>query len=131
MPATVSLLVAMGAFIGGDRPDRPTRTWKASAVCWAGTLPYPLALAAMLYGVDCGGLPMLAQIALTLAILMPLGLMVYRIAYQPIADTDAGAADRLSGGASDLTGLGLANSSAPRACALFSEKQPDSRKVSP
>ena len=110
VPATVWLLVAMGAFVAaldliGRLRDRDMEG-VGGLVGW--NLAYPLALAALLHGVDAAGLPMVAQIALTLAILVPLGPMIYRIAYQPIADTSvlvlliASVAVHLI-----LTGLGL------------------------
>ncbi len=110
VPATVWLLVAMGAFVAvidliGRVRDKDMEG-VGGLVGW--NLAYPLALAALLYSVDGSGLPMVAQIALTLAILVPLGPMIYRIAYQPIADTSvlvlliASVAVHLI-----LTGLGL------------------------
>jgi len=110
VPGTVWLLVAMGAFVAlidgvARLRDRDTEGL-GSLLGW--NLAYPLALAALLYGVNPGELAMPLQIALTLAILVPLGPMIYRIAYQPIADTSvlvlliASVAVHLM-----LTGLGL------------------------
>ena len=110
VPATVWLLVAMGAFVAAidglaNLRDRDTEGL-GSMLGW--NVAYPLALAALLYSVNLGELAMPLQIALTLAILVPLGPMIYRIAYQPIADTSvlvlliASVAVHLI-----LTGLGL------------------------
>ena len=110
VPATVWLLVAMGAIVAAidglaRLRDRDT-DGLASLLGW--NLAYPLALAALLHAVEPGGLPMALQILLTLAILVPLGPMIYRIAYQPIAETSvlilliASVAVHLI-----LTGLGL------------------------
>ncbi|PEH85265.1 branched-chain amino acid ABC transporter permease [Burkholderia gladioli] len=46
----------------------------------------PLALFALAHAVAAMALPMLAQIALTLAIVVPMGRFIYRLAYQPIAE---------------------------------------------
>ncbi|WP_141351296.1 branched-chain amino acid ABC transporter permease [Zoogloea ramigera] len=110
VPATVWLLVAMGAVVAvvdglARLRDRDTEGL-GSLLGW--NLAYPLALAALLHAVESGGLPMALQILLTLAILVPLGPMIYRIAYQPIAETSvlvlliASVAVHLI-----LTGLGL------------------------
>jgi branched-chain amino acid transport system permease protein len=110
VPATVWLLVAMGAVVAvvdglARLRDRDTEGL-GSLLGW--NLAYPLALAALLHAVEPGGLPMALQILLTLAILVPLGPMIYRIAYQPIAETSvlvlliASVAVHLI-----LTGLGL------------------------
>ncbi|WP_374247092.1 branched-chain amino acid ABC transporter permease [Zoogloea sp.] len=110
VPATVWLLVAMGAWVAAldliGRARDGDLEGVGGLLGW--NLAYPLALAGLLHGVEAGGLPMAAQIALTLAILVPLGPMIYRIAYQPIADTSvlvlliASVAVHLI-----LTGLGL------------------------
>jgi branched-chain amino acid transport system permease protein len=47
---------------------------------------YPLALLAVLKLVPVPSLPMAVQILLALAIVVPLGPMVYRLAYQPLAE---------------------------------------------
>lgn len=49
-------------------------------------LAYPLAAAAAVFLVKTGELPMLAQILLSLALVVPLGPMIYRLAYQPLAE---------------------------------------------
>ncbi|MDQ5941940.1 MAG: branched-chain amino acid transport system permease protein, partial [Pseudomonadota bacterium] len=46
----------------------------------------PLLLWLLLTSVDLVGLPLIGQIALALAIVVPLGPMLYRLAYQPIAE---------------------------------------------
>ncbi|ABC36713.1 branched-chain amino acid ABC transporter, permease protein [Burkholderia thailandensis E264] len=46
----------------------------------------PLAIYAVTRSVAAQPLPMIAQIALTLAIVVPLGPFIYRLAYQPIAE---------------------------------------------
>ena len=78
VPATVWLLVAMGAVVAvvdglARLRDRDTEGL-GSLLGW--NLAYPLALAALLHAVEPGGLPMALQILLTLAILVPLGPMM-------------------------------------------------------
>ncbi|HRG70463.1 MAG TPA: branched-chain amino acid ABC transporter permease, partial [Thauera aminoaromatica] len=48
-------------------------------------LGYPLALAAALGGLAVDELPLAVQVLLTLAIVVPMGPMMYRLMYQPIA----------------------------------------------
>ncbi len=50
------------------------------------TLAYPVAIALVAMWAAPKGLPMLAQAALTLAIVTPLGNLLYRIAYESLAD---------------------------------------------
>ncbi len=52
-------------------------------------LLYPLAVLAALYGLPLATMPMAAQILLTLALLVPLGPLLYRLVYQPVADAPA------------------------------------------
>ena len=56
---------------------------------FAGKLAYPAALLALVYTLPLATLAMPLQIALTLALLVPLGPLLYRIVYQPIADAPA------------------------------------------
>lgn len=52
-------------------------------------LLYPLPVLAALYGLPLATMPMALQILLTLALLVPLGPLLYRLVYQPIADAPA------------------------------------------
>jgi branched-chain amino acid transport system permease protein len=93
VPATCWLLVAMGVGcflleLGGlarhrERRHRLVRTLTLLA---GRDVLMPLAILALARGVAPQTLPMLAQIALTLAIVVPMGPFVYRLAYQPIAE---------------------------------------------
>lgn len=47
----------------------------------------PLLLAGLLLAVPLATLPLVVQVALTLLLVVPLGPMIYRLAYQPIAET--------------------------------------------
>jgi branched-chain amino acid transport system permease protein len=50
------------------------------------TLAYPLAISAVAIWVAPMGLPLLAQAALTLALVTPFGALIYRLAYESLAD---------------------------------------------
>jgi branched-chain amino acid transport system permease protein len=49
-------------------------------------LVYPAAAAAIVFMMKPGEFPLLAQIALALALVVPLGPMIYRLAFQPLAE---------------------------------------------
>jgi branched-chain amino acid transport system permease protein len=87
LPGTVWLLLAAGALVSVIEIVRAVRTSRrtglASVLSW--NLAYPLALWLLLRSIDARSLPMAVQIALALAIVVPLGPMMYRLAYQPIA----------------------------------------------
>ncbi|MEY2631902.1 MAG: hypothetical protein RIR00_556 [Pseudomonadota bacterium] len=110
VPATLWLLLGLGAVVAllecGNRFREAD--WEGVGGMLGWNLAYPLLLTGLLYSLDLAGLGMPLQIALTLAILVPLGPMLYRVAYQPIAETSvlvlliASVAVHLV-----LTGLGL------------------------
>jgi branched-chain amino acid transport system permease protein len=87
LPGTVWLLVAAGALVSLIEIVRAVRTRRrtglAAVLAW--NLAYPLLLWLLLASIDVQSLPMVVQIALALAVVVPLGPMVYRLAYQPIA----------------------------------------------
>jgi branched-chain amino acid transport system permease protein len=93
VPATCWLLVVLGVAcflleLGGlirhrERRHRLARTLTLLA---GRDLLLPLAICVLARGVAPHTLPMLGQIALTLAIVVPMGPFVYRLAYQPIAE---------------------------------------------
>jgi branched-chain amino acid transport system permease protein len=87
LPGTVWLLLAFGALaflldairaLTRRRPDEIAR-----AAAWNLVLPGTIAAAA--WTLAPRGMPLALQIALTLLIVVPLGPLLYRIAYQPIA----------------------------------------------
>lgn len=49
-------------------------------------LGYPLALAGLLHAAPLTDLPILAQVVLALMLTVPLGPMIYRLAYEPVAE---------------------------------------------
>ena len=91
-PLTALLLVALGVvalvveLIDNLRvAERRTRLPGRLPLLLGKTLVFPLALYALTRTVALQDLPMLVQIALTLAIVVPMGPMIYRVAYQPLA----------------------------------------------
>ena len=87
LPATVWMLVTMGALVtvldGGLALKAGQGRRAASVAGW--NLGYPLALAAVVGGLAVDALPLALQVLLTLAIVVPMGPMMYRLMYQPIA----------------------------------------------
>jgi branched-chain amino acid transport system permease protein len=88
VPATIWLLVILGvmvALIDGIQALRAKRKDKLTkTLIW--NLAYPLILVAVLFLVPLAKLPMLLQMLFTLAIIVPMGPMLYRLVYQPLAD---------------------------------------------
>jgi branched-chain amino acid transport system permease protein len=92
-PATCWLLIAMGmgcfvAEVAGiaRHPSRYRRIARTLAILAGKYLLFPVAIYALTRGVLAQPLPMIAQIALTLLIVIPMGPFVYRLAYEPIAE---------------------------------------------
>ncbi|MBL8393360.1 MAG: branched-chain amino acid ABC transporter permease [Candidatus Accumulibacter sp.] len=88
LPGTVWLLLAMGALIAlidGSTALRERRYRRLPLIllvnCGA-----PLLLAATLLAVSSAGLPLPVQVLLALMLVVPLGPMLYRLAYQPVAE---------------------------------------------
>mgnify|MGYP000896912249 FL=1 len=88
VPATLWLILALGAAVmvldcaQALRHGSGRRVPRIVAV----NLAAPLLLWLLLSNVDLVGLPLVGQIVLALAIVVPLGPMLYRLAYQPIAE---------------------------------------------
>lgn len=87
VPATLWLLVVLGALAAGLDAWKALRGGSRAglAASFAWCLGYPLALAALMYALPPDH-SILVQALLTLAILVPLGPLVYRLAYQPVAE---------------------------------------------
>ena len=92
-PATCWLLMAMGAacfvvetagFVG--HPERRVHAMRTLAMLVAKYLLFPAAVYGVTHELFAQPLPMLAQIALTLLIVIPMGPFVYRLAFEPIAE---------------------------------------------
>lgn len=88
VPATLWLVLVLGVAVAvldcaqALRRGSRRRLPRILAV----NLAVPSVLWLLLTQVDLVGLPLLGQIALALAIVVPLGPMIYRLAYQPIAE---------------------------------------------
>ncbi|MEX0732149.1 MAG: branched-chain amino acid ABC transporter permease [Aquisalimonadaceae bacterium] len=87
-PATVYVAVVLG-FIAGAyeliaalRAKRSPAPWKMALF-----VVYPGVLWLLLRGQDLQAASLLVQIALTMAIVVPLGPMLYRVVFQPLANT--------------------------------------------
>jgi branched-subunit amino acid ABC-type transport system permease component len=88
LPGTVWLLLAMGsviALVDGSRALRERRFQRLPLIlllnCGA-----PLLLAATLLAVSPASLPLPVQVLLALMLVVPLGPMLYRLAFQPVAE---------------------------------------------
>ena len=88
LPGTVWLLIAMGAIsflldawatIRGQQKAQ----WLRSAGV---NLALPIGLWAALNAMPIAQLPLIVQVLLTMALVVPMGPMIYRVAFQPIAD---------------------------------------------
>ena len=87
MPATAWLLAGMGALVAlidGATALRNGQTQKLAGVLgW--NVGYPLGLVALLTLLPVKDLPLLAQVVLALAVVVPMGPLLYRLVFQPIA----------------------------------------------
>jgi branched-chain amino acid transport system permease protein len=86
VPGTLWLLLGLGAVIAVVEVAIAMRNGTlrrlTSALSW--NLAYPAVAAAVVFLGEPGGWPLLGQVALALAMVVPLGPMVYRLAYQPL-----------------------------------------------
>jgi branched-chain amino acid transport system permease protein len=86
-PGTLWLLLGLGAAVAaieiGIAIRNGTLRRLASALGW--NLAYPAVAAAVVFLGEPTGWPLLLQVMLALALVVPLGPMVYRLAYQPLA----------------------------------------------
>ena len=87
MPATAWLLAGMGALVAlidAAAALRRGQTQKLAGVLgW--NVGYPLGLVALLTLLPVKDLPLLAQVVLALAVVVPMGPLLYRLVFQPIA----------------------------------------------
>ncbi|PKO49401.1 MAG: ABC transporter permease [Betaproteobacteria bacterium HGW-Betaproteobacteria-4] len=85
-PATAWLLVGAGILtLAADViGSRPGRRLLGKSLGW--NLFYPLLIAGLLWLLPLQELPHAAKVLLTLAIVVPMGPMFYRLAYQPVAE---------------------------------------------
>ena len=87
-PGTLWLLIGAGILVAVIdlvlALRRRQRRRLRAIVGW--NLVYPAVVAAVIFMVQPAGLPLLLQVALSLALVVPLGPMIYRLAYQPLAE---------------------------------------------
>ena len=87
-PGTLWLLVGAGVMVALVDITIALRSGMARRipriVGW--NLVYPAAAAAIVFAMKPGEFPLLAQILLALALVVPLGPMIYRLAFQPLAE---------------------------------------------
>lgn len=88
LPGTIWLLLGAGVLVGLLEAVTALRTRQWRVLGWAllWNLAYPIALILLLRALPAAAWPMPLQILLALAIVVPLGPMVYRLAYQPLAE---------------------------------------------
>lgn len=88
VPATLWLLVGAGLAVAAIDSVAAWRVGGARRIpgilMW--NILLPGLVAAAVYGLDRSTLPMAVQVALALAIVVPLGPMIYRLAFQPLAE---------------------------------------------
>ncbi len=84
-PATVWLLVGCGVLtLAVDAFSATARRNIGRSALW--NLAYPLALAGLLWSLPIAELPTAARVLIALAIVVPMGPMLYRVAFQPVAE---------------------------------------------
>ncbi|MFA7292901.1 MAG: branched-chain amino acid ABC transporter permease [Rhodocyclaceae bacterium] len=88
LPATLWLVLALGVAIAAIDSTQALRHGAARRLPRIIIINavVPLLLWLLLSSVDLAGLPLIGQVILALAIVVPLGPMIYRLAYQPIAE---------------------------------------------
>lgn len=85
-PGTIWLLLGAGMLtLGADILDsKPGRRQLGKSLLW--NLAYPLATLGLLWSLPLQDLPHVVKALLTLAIVVPMGPMLYRVAFQPVAE---------------------------------------------
>lgn len=87
VPATIWMLIVMGAAVTCIRLAQTLRDGHLRdgllVALW--NIAYPVALGVTLFALPLADLPMVVQVALTLAVVVPIGPLMYQLAYQPIA----------------------------------------------
>jgi len=88
LPGTVWLLVAAGVLVTLAEAWAALRTkaWRRFGWVALWNLAYPLLLWLLLRALPLGNWPMALQILVALAIVVPVGPMIYRLAYEPLAE---------------------------------------------
>jgi branched-chain amino acid transport system permease protein len=86
-PGTLWLLLALGLAVAAlDAPGAWRAGGRRLAALLGWQVAYPLAMVALVLGAQPQGWPLVLQVTLALAVVVPLGPQLYRVAYQPIAE---------------------------------------------
>lgn len=86
-PGTLWLLLALGLAVAAlDAPAAWRLGRRKLALLLGRQLVYPAVIAGAVLGLTPQGWPLALQVLLTLAVVVPLGPQLYRVAYQPIAE---------------------------------------------
>ncbi len=86
-PATAWLLLGAGVIVTALDAGAVVRAGGRRVMMLAGThLLYPALLIGLLWSMPLKDLPLIGQVLVTLLVVVPMGPMMYRIVYQPIAE---------------------------------------------
>lgn len=92
-PRLVWMLMAVGVLtflveVGSALRQRRYKPLPGRHLMWSGieNLAYPSLVWVLARGLEWQGMPMVVQILFTLGITVPLGIMLYRVAFQPMAE---------------------------------------------
>ena len=88
VPGTLWMLLVMGGMVAAKDSIKAIRNGNQNKLpkILLTELLMPLCIAALLFSIKPATLPLPLQIALTLILIVPMGAMVYRLVYQPIAE---------------------------------------------
>ncbi|MBP6070484.1 MAG: branched-chain amino acid ABC transporter permease [Candidatus Accumulibacter sp.] len=88
LPGTIWLVLALGTVIALIDGSRALRCRQFRRIPWIVLVNcgIPLLLAGVLFAVSAASLPLPVQVLLALMLVVPLGPMIYRLAYQPVAE---------------------------------------------
>ncbi len=91
LPGTIWLLAIAGLIVALVELGSAwrTRNWRELPAVFAWNVGYPLAMLALAYFVPFDTLPLVAQILFALLLVVPLGPMIWRLAFQPIAESSS------------------------------------------
>jgi branched-chain amino acid transport system permease protein len=86
-PGTLWLLLVLGVAVAAlDAPTAWRQGGRRLATLLGWQVAYPVVIAGAVLGLAPQGWPLALQVLLTLAVVVPLGPQLYRVAYQPIAE---------------------------------------------
>jgi branched-chain amino acid transport system permease protein len=87
-PATLWLLIGAGLVVTAIDGIQALRSGQAKRLVGIGAIniAYPFLMLALVWSMPLKDLPLIVQVLLTLLVVVPMGPMMYRIVYQPIAE---------------------------------------------